>query len=1473
LGITSGPIPVLRDLPPGNLAPGQPEPETTYAAVYALNDGGSILRLQGPSNSPRNFLPFLSESDPGTPSFIGRFVQTLSQQPPTVAISSPAGFVNQRVTYWYEPNSILTLQRTMLPFTPQTNVNMANANPPQEDDRRRPVITTETASLRGRLDNNGTPSLTGYPARFKSLLAKPYFRFTDDFDNRSYIKGSYDIGPDGQRDTADDMFLMPNPMKSEIPREEIFNGENSSGDKRQERFIRRVRVRAARLRLSASGEPVADRTLHPIAMLMPDLNTQGDDPTYTVSPDGDLLGYKTSFNQIMRSPNFWTNNPNSFWTSDPTGQNLRNVLRVERQLVRLLRSFVFRPGIPGFYAMRHDDLDILGNPVAPGAGANSLGDGRLDNDLDYLNQGPATYPSSPANAYINGPYTPTFNRNLNTTAADAPAAGDPPTGYPGTGPTGTIDLQEMTPFANVADHQLLAKCLFNPTGLTPAEQVRLFPHLLRVAPNFTVNFLQTLRGAELGTPGRSTDPSLGNIPTIGDFATAQIRGTPEIARENLTFDWNGDGIIEPPHYPFENQRVDLNGVRRIPNNENGEWFYGDGDTDDAGEQMSAIPRRVGVTNPGSQGVARMGYSPESNINSLLPSTLRVLHTPPAGHNLDRIARRVTSMPIEIIFWEAAQNDPDPNFAPLPDPEGGLDTVLNQADPGSNATLFPPSDRFLENGEFQNCFRIKVPFNTFLGKTNPVDIPGVGNNLRFNVREAVGIIFQHPLASRVYPDAPGIDTTNIGPTTPALDGVPSLPGSAPAGTQNLNLETQIGRRLGLSDANYAFPGHAYIAFEPNPDNPRLPPRSNATLIPRIRIEMDRAFPINVYDQREGRHVNRRYGFQGIATASDYYSADIGAATPHRVVSSVWPAWPGTGENELPGTTRENEPPNEDDQRILANMVYRLPMPSPIAYERRGLMNIVELNVGNLKRLFRGDFDNFLAIVERETSALTGNIEGGFTTGKPRQLSRDGKIDVSDNGFIVYFSDRRGDSNNDGIYDFNDVYGENNVLDALDNSCETDPGMVSDPQQGGIRVPFERVANGPGPKPGDGRLRRDVECETQPNFTPTLNQPARSGEAPHGAVPVNDGYEYFGGSANPNADTAGTGHGVVAQFTRYTYAPQENGTRTITDTFTGIAYPPGVFPPSLTPTSTGMRTWRIVDSAKTGRIRAFRRALRITNAMDIPRYYVNRPAGTGRGFTGLTVVNEGPVYLHGNVNAIGVTEDLQDADTALNSRIPRGGPTRSECFAQTGNAHIGTPPPSDWCNSLENPNDPLLHGPMGIYGDSISIHSNGWSDGRMFLTGFSHQRYRPQNSLKRIAVRTTVKAAWLTGAPRTGSGNNNLTGQVQKSNNDAPDRENDMDPDNNTDGGLHNFPRFLEDFGGDPHSRNFNYNGSFIFQFFSHQGNGPWLIGGDGTYTPPNPRNWNFDTAFLLPGGIPPGTPFYSFYQNSAYRQIFLENNPN
>jgi hypothetical protein len=1483
LGITSGPIPVLRDLPPGNLAPGQPEPETTYAAVYALNDGGSISRLQGPSNSPRNFLPFLSESAPGTPSFIGRFVQTISQQPPTVAISSPAGFVNQRVTYWYEPNSILTLQRTMLPFTPNPDpinrVNMANADPPAVDDRGRPVITTtrdgiqEMSSLQGREDDNGNPSTRGYPARLKSFLAKPYFRFTDDFDNRSYIKGSYDIGPDGQRNTADDMFLMPNPMKSNIPREEIFNGESSRDDKRQERFIRRVRIRAARLQISGGNVAPGGLWDGPIT-LRPNLSVPNDNPTYTVTQNVTQnnvtynVTYRTSFNQIMRSPNFWTNNPNS----------RDGILHVERQLVRLLRHFVFRPGIPGFYAMRHDNQGLSGT-VANGAGVNSLGDGLIDNDLDYLNQGPANYPNTPPDAYITGPYIPTFNRNLNTTAADAPAAGEPPTGYPGTGPAGTIDLQDMTPFANVADHQLLAKCLFNPTGLTPAEQVRLFPHLLRNNPNFTVNFLQTLRGAELGTPGRSTDPSLGNITGIGDFAAAQIRGTPEIARENLIFDWNGDGIIEPPHYPFENQQVDLHGARRLrvryQNGEVEEWFPGNGDTNDPGEQMSAIPREVGKTNPGSQGVARMGYSPESNINSLLPSTLRVLHTPPAGHNLDRIARRVTSMPIEIIFWE---ENPQTSgvFQTLSDPETDVQNdIPNQPDPGSTASIFPPSNGFTETGEFQNCFRIKVPFNTFLGKATVTITPqGRPTEIRkYNVREAVAIIFQHPLASRVYPNAPGIDPLNLGPVTPPLDSGSGVPNPPPGnGTQNLNLETQIGRRLGLSDANYAFPGHAYIAFEPNPDNPRLPPGSNATLIPRIRIEMDRAFPINVYDQREGRHVNRRYGFQGIATASDYYNQDrdIGQAPPHRIVYTVWPAWPNSPDL-LP-----------DNQRLLANMAYRLPMPSPLAYERRGLMNVVELNVGNLKRLFRGDFDAFLARVDQATSGLTGG--GGFTTGRPRQLASNGRIDVSDNGFVVYFSDRRGDSNNDGIYDFNDVYGENGILNALDDMYGVNPGTVADPQQGGRQVSFDRVVNSPGPRPGDGRLRRDVECETQPNFTPTLNRPARSGEAPHGAVPVNDGYEYFGGSANPNVQTAGNGHGVIALSVRFTYAPRPDGTFEITNSFREFVYPPDVFPPSLTPTPTGMRRWRIVDSAKTGRVRAFRRALRITNAMDIPRIFVNRPTGTGRGFTGFTVVAEGPVYLHGNINAIGVVENFQTRPNALRSRIPRGGPTPSENYAQTGNANIPTPPPADWCRNPNDPDDPLLHGSMGIYADSISIHSNGWSDARTFVTGFNFagswvSGYREQNSLRRLAVRTTVKAAWLTGAPRTGSGNNGLTGQVQTATNDAPMTGQFPNHwDNNTDGGLHNFPRFLEDFGGQPpfsypDLRNFNYNGSFIFQFFSHQGNGLWFINQDGSYTPPNPRNWNFDTAFLLPGGIPPGTPFYSFYQNSAYRQIFLENNPN
>lgn len=91
----------------------------------------------------------------------------------------------------------------------------------------------------------------------------------------------------------------------------------------------------------------------------------------------------------------------------------------------------------------------------------------------------------------------------------------------------------------------------------------------------------------------------------------------------------------------------------------------------------------------------------------------------------------------------------------------------------------------------------------------------------------------------------------------------------------------------------------------------------------------------------------------------------------------------------------------------------------------------------------------------------------------------------------------------------------------------------------------------------------------------------------------------------------------------------------------------------------------------------------------------------------------------------------------------------------------------------------------------------------------------------AVNTTVNAAFLAGIVETSSG-------VYS-------------------GGVENFPRFLEDWGG---GVTFTYNGSMVVMYKSRQAITPW--GGSGVYVPPT-RRWAFDTNFREVTKLPPGTP--------------------
>jgi hypothetical protein len=119
------------------------------------------------------------------------------------------------------------------------------------------------------------------------------------------------------------------------------------------------------------------------------------------------------------------------------------------------------------------------------------------------------------------------------------------------------------------------------------------------------------------------------------------------------------------------------------------------------------------------------------------------------------------------------------------------------------------------------------------------------------------------------------------------------------------------------------------------------------------------------------------------------------------------------------------------------------------------------------------------------------------------------------------------------------------------------------------------------------------------------------------------------------------------------------------------------------------------------------------------------------------------------------------------------------------------------------------PASLVGDSINILSTAWQDANSALGIGS-----------RSANDTTVNAALLAG----------------------------IVPSNGTyySGGVENFPRFLEHWGG----RTLTYNGSMVVMFNSKIATAPW--GGADVYSPPA-RNWAFDVNFLDATKLPPGTP--------------------
>jgi hypothetical protein len=89
-----------------------------------------------------------------------------------------------------------------------------------------------------------------------------------------------------------------------------------------------------------------------------------------------------------------------------------------------------------------------------------------------------------------------------------------------------------------------------------------------------------------------------------------------------------------------------------------------------------------------------------------------------------------------------------------------------------------------------------------------------------------------------------------------------------------------------------------------------------------------------------------------------------------------------------------------------------------------------------------------------------------------------------------------------------------------------------------------------------------------------------------------------------------------------------------------------------------------------------------------------------------------------------------------------------------------------------------------------------------------------------------------------------------------------------GGLENYPRFHEDWGG----RALNYQGSFVSLGEAQHVDGLWCGTGGSTasgcniYNPPQ-RNWNFDPAFNDAANLPPLTPRFVYVQQVLFTEDF------
>jgi hypothetical protein len=440
---------------------------------------------------------------------------------------------------------------------------------------------------------------------------------------------------------------------------------------------------------------------------------------------------------------------------------------------------------------------------------------------------------------------------------------------------------------------------------------------------------------------------------------------------------------------------------------------------------------------------------------------------------------------------------------------------------------------------------------------------------------------------------------------------------------------------------------------------------------------------------------------------------------------------------------------------------------------GVMHYVELDVRNLRRWLRGE------LLGSNTAAC---IDGAGTETCP--------MDVT--GFVVYFSDRRGNRN----------FGADAAADVAAFDA-TGPVYVDDQETGDFGFEDNINPANANSQPNGVMDGAFVDAQGVNRFAEDINQNAATVPLP----------ETYGGTARtlPFVPAAGWPNAPYAanQMLRLSWSAADAAMTPAGNVYQ-LFGTPGVF---------GVPIDRNV--ARVNRAFFFRRGLKLVNG--------------GRGFLpangsqGLTVASENPVYIQGNYNAC----------TNANPSNANPTPFSPACVGGVG---FGTQPSVD-------------HVSAAVIADSVTFLSNAWNDIRSFVN--PHEATRgPDNNTgvtfitggiydARQAITTWYRLGIIggKGLSFTRPGNN--------------DRDH---SDFGTDGGAHNFLRFIENWGG----ATLNYRGSLVSFYTSRQAVGIYKCC-DIVYTAPN-RGYVFDTEFLQPRFLPPRTPMFRDINTLTFRQI-------